>query len=150
MYNFLAVTLSAALKKKNAFVLSLCHFIRYEGGVLNSVSILHKIGFILCIQSFLKVHAQDLRFFFNIGIVARSLHIPYTKMLVYNSDNCNTMKGKNNSLLTRLQSVQPALVDMGCICHLVNLATGSGVKQLPVSPDDLLVDIFYHFHHRWV
>jgi hypothetical protein len=31
---------------------------------------------------------------------------------------------------------------MGCVCHLAALCA---LKKLPVSIDDLLIDIFYHF-----
>ena len=67
----------------------------------------------------------------------------------YNSDNCSVMKGSKNSVLSRLLGKQPRLINMGCICHLANLATAAGVKKIPYPIDELLVDIFYHFHHRY-
>ena len=76
-----------------------------------------------------------------------SHNIPWVNLLAYNSDNCSVMKGSKNSVLSRLLDKQPKLVNMGCICHLANLATGAGVKKIPHPIDDLLVDIFYHFHH---
>ncbi len=36
---------------------------------------------------------------------------------------------------------------MHCICHLVNLCVNSAVKVLPFKVYEVLVDIYYHFHH---
>lgn len=58
------------------------------------------------------------------------------------------MKGTNNSVLSRIKAVQPDVFDVGCICHLLNLCCGSVVKQLPISVDDLLIGIYFHFNKR--
>lgn len=58
------------------------------------------------------------------------------------------MKGTNNSVLSRIKAVQPDVFDVGCICHLLNLCCGSAVKQLPISVDDLLIGIYFHFNKR--
>ena len=65
----------------------------------------------------------------------------------FNSDNCGVMKGKKNSVLSRIKEKQPAVFDMGCITHLANLCCVAGVKALPLPINDFLVDIYYHFHH---
>lgn len=54
---------------------------------------------------------------------------------------------KNNSVVSRPKQVQPALIDLGCICHLESLCTVAAVKSLPINVEDLLIDIFYHFHY---
>ena len=51
------------------------------------------------------------------------------------------------SCIAKLRSVQLKIVDVNCICHLVNLCVKSAVKRLPVKVDDLLVDIYYHFRN---
>ena len=33
------------------------------------------------------------------------------------------------------------------MCHLAALCAAAALKKLPVSIDDLLIDIFYHFKH---
>ena len=41
---------------------------------------------------------------------------------------------------------------LGCLCHLANLCATSALKTLPVSVDNLLIDVFYHFKYsakRW-
>ena len=47
---------------------------------------------------------------------------------------------------------QPKLFSLGCLCHLGALCAAAARKMLPVSLDNLLIDIFYHFKHsskRW-
>ena len=73
--------------------------------------------------------------------------IPWTNLVAFASDNCSVMKGRNNSVLTRIKAVQPNVLDIGCICHLANLCAAQGVKQLPLPVDELLVDVHFHFSH---
>lgn len=77
----------------------------------------------------------------------RKFDISRTNVVAFTSDNCNVMKGTNNSVLSRIKAVQPDVFDVGCICHLLNLCCGSAVKQLPISVD-LLIGIFFHFNKR--
>ena len=65
----------------------------------------------------------------------------------FSSDNCSVMKGRHNSVLTRIRAVQPHVLDIGCIGHLANLCHQQGVKQLPRPVDEMLIDVFYHFNH---
>ena len=78
-----------------------------------------------------------------------SLHkIPWENVIGFMSDNCSVMKGRNNSVVSRIRDKQPNLIDIGCICHLANLCCVAGVKELPVPIDEIVVDIFYHFQNR--
>ncbi|XP_060074370.1 zinc finger protein 862-like [Ylistrum balloti] len=63
------------------------------------------------------------------------------------SDNCSVMTGRHNSVISRIREVQPDIFDLGCVCHLANLCTVAAVKTIPLPVEDLLIDIFYHFHH---
>ena len=38
------------------------------------------------------------------------------------------------------------MLDLGCICHLENLAVKSAMKSLPININSLLVDINTHFY----
>lgn len=81
-----------------------------------------------------------------------SRNIPWSNMIGYASDTCNVMVGKHNSVLSRLLQKQPKLFSLGCLCHLGALCAAAALKMLPVSLDDLLIDIFYHFKYsskRW-
>ena len=81
-----------------------------------------------------------------------SCKIPWRNMIGYASDTASVMVGRNNSVLSRLLNKQPKLFSLGCLCHLGALCAAASLKKLPVSLDDLLIDIFYHFKHsskRW-
>ena len=57
--------------------------------------------------------------------------------MAFISDNCNTMVGKRNSVVTKIKENNSAVFDVGCVCHLANLWQ----ESRPV--EDLLVDVFY-------
>ena len=56
--------------------------------------------------------------------------IPWGNVIAFSCDNCSVMKGRHNSVLTRIRAVQPHVLDIECICHLANLCCQQGVKQL--------------------
>ncbi|XP_059367570.1 uncharacterized protein LOC132106005 [Carassius carassius] len=55
------------------------------------------------------------------------------------------IKGHHNSVISRLKTTQPHVQDLGCICHLVQLATGCGIRAAQVPLEDILVGIYTHF-----
>ncbi|XP_033744260.1 zinc finger BED domain-containing protein 5-like [Pecten maximus] len=73
--------------------------------------------------------------------------IPWKNCISFMSDNCSVMTGRNNSVISRIREVQPDIFDLGCICHLANLCTVAAVKSLPLPVEDLLIYVYYHFHH---
>lgn len=70
--------------------------------------------------------------------------------MAFNSDNCSAMKGQRNGLIAKIRTKVPNVIDIGCVCHLANLAVGSALKTMPMSVDDLLSDINTHFSNRYV
>ena len=72
--------------------------------------------------------------------------IPYSHLLAFNSDTCNTMKGQRKGVASHLLKQQPNIIDFCCICHLENLAIKAAMKTLPTSIDDFLVEIHNHFY----
>lgn len=81
-----------------------------------------------------------------------SRDIPWKNVVGYASDTANVMVGKRNSVLSRILKKQPKVFSLGCVCHLAALCASATLKKLPVSVDELLIDIFYHFKHsaeRW-
>ncbi|KAL6476210.1 hypothetical protein MHYP_G00147090 [Metynnis hypsauchen] len=75
----------------------------------------------------------------------RKRGIPWENLIAFNSDNASVMKGRHNSVISRLKTSQPHVQDLGCICHLVQLATGCGIKAAQVPVEDILVGIYTHF-----
>ena len=71
--------------------------------------------------------------------------IPFSNLMSFTSDTCNVMKGKKNGVIAKLRTLQPRIIDIDCVCHLVSLCVKTATKQLPLKVDELLVDIYYHF-----
>ena len=59
------------------------------------------------------------------------------------TDNANVMIGTTNGVMGYLIEQQPELINIGCPCHLVNLAAEKGAKTLSVSID-LLISIWFY------
>ena len=76
-----------------------------------------------------------------------SRNIPWRNVLGYASDTASVMVGVRNSVLSRIQQKQPNVFSLGCLCHLAALCAVAALKKLPVSLDELLIDIYYHFKH---
>ena len=79
----------------------------------------------------------------------RSRNIPWGNCIGFASDNASVMVGQHNSVLSRVRAHSDAVYDMGCICHLVNLVVQAGMKAFPFPVEDMLVDTYFHFHHRY-
>ena len=71
----------------------------------------------------------------------------FDKAMAFMSDTTNVMKGARSGVQKLISTENPALYDVGCICHLADLSIKAGMKALPVNIDQLFVDIFYHFCH---
>ena len=59
--------------------------------------------------------------------------------------NCNVMIGKNNSVLSWVKAQAPYIYSVGCPSHLVNICAKTAAKELSLSPEELLIDIYYYF-----
>ena len=71
--------------------------------------------------------------------------IPWSNLIAFSSDNCSVMRGRHNSVLSRIKNVQPDVLDIGSICHLANLCCVHAVKQLPLPVEELLIDVYFNF-----
>ena len=69
-----------------------------------------------------------------------------SSLVAFASDTCSVMKGVRNGVSAKIRQEQPKILDIHCICH-VSLCVKSAVKALPVKVDEILVDIYYHFHN---
>ncbi|XP_061784362.1 uncharacterized protein [Nerophis lumbriciformis] len=83
--------------------------------------------------------------FESLNTVLSDRQVDWRNVVAFNSDNASVMKGMHNSVVSRIKDMQPSLIDMGCICHLVQLATGCGIKALRQPIEDILSSIYAHF-----
>lgn len=82
---------------------------------------------------------------YNIATVESFLNTPWKNVIGFALDSASVTVGKRNSVLSCEISKQPDVSSMGCVCPLAALCATAALKKLPVSIDDLLVDIYYHF-----
>ncbi|XP_048861340.1 uncharacterized protein LOC125728385 [Brienomyrus brachyistius] len=68
----------------------------------------------------------------------------FLEMPTCNVGNAENLYGKLSEAL-RLKTSQPHIQDLGCICHLVQLAIGCGIRAAQVPVEDILVGIYTHF-----
>lgn len=78
------------------------------------------------------------------------MEISWSRVIAFNSDNCSVMKGHRNGVIAKIRAVNPKVIDVGCICHMANLAVGKAMKKSLFNLDDLVSDVFNHFSSRWV
>ena len=79
--------------------------------------------------------------------VIEHYQLSFSNTLSFVSDTCNVMKGTRGGVIAYLRGEQPKIIDINCVCHLLNLCIKNAMKTLPLKVEDLLVDIYYHFHH---
>ena len=65
------------------------------------------------------------------------------------------MKGARGGVIAKLRTLQPKIVDVNCICHLVNLCIKSAVKILPLQEFAMFCCVEYkcilkHCETRWL
>ena len=58
--------------------------------------------------------------------------------------------GKKQLVVSRIREKEPSVFDFGCVCHLANLCAVAGVKALALPMEDLLVEVYFNFYHRYI
>ncbi|XP_067951926.1 zinc finger protein 862-like [Watersipora subatra] len=83
--------------------------------------------------------------FMHVSVNFSNLKIPWEKVIAFNSDNCSVMKGHRNGVIAKMRAVNPQIVDVGCICHMANLAVGKSLNEALFNVDELICDMVSHF-----
>ena len=84
--------------------------------------------------------------FASIKSTLEKYNLPFSNLLCFTSDTCNTMKGARDGVISKLRVEQFKIEFVYCICHLVNLYVKAATKTMSLKIDEFLVDIYYHFH----
>ena len=64
--------------------------------------------------------------------------VPLRNIVGYASDGASVMMGCNNSFRTRLESVNPNIFVMKCICHSAHLAASNACTKLPRQAEEFI------------
>ena len=81
--------------------------------------------------------------FHHIDEALTKRNIPWSNVVGFESDTCNVMIGRHNSVYSRVKQKQSKVFSIGCVCHLASLCLAAGIKALPL--DDFFVDLYYFF-----
>ena len=69
----------------------------------------------------------------------------FSRRLAFKSNTTNVMKGTRSGVQKLIRDGCSDVFDVGCICHLADLAITTGMQTLPVDIDHLFVDFFTTF-----
>lgn len=72
--------------------------------------------------------------------------IPIQNWVGFCSDTTNVMMGKNHSVASLIKEKFPKVMIVKCSCHSIHLAASYACKKLPNSLEDLVRNIYNHFH----
>ena len=73
--------------------------------------------------------------------------LDFSRCLAFKSNTTNVMKGTRSGIHKLIRDECSDVFDVGCICHLVDLAIKAGMQPLPADIDHLFVDDFFYFFH---
>ena len=71
--------------------------------------------------------------------------IPWSNCLSLGCDNANVMTGSKKGVVAFCKEKNPEIFLSGCTLHLVHIGAEKGADVLPVSPSDLLSEIYHYF-----
>lgn len=80
----------------------------------------------------------------------RERGVPWHNLIAFNSDNASVMKGRHNSVISRLETSRPGpwLPQPPGPGDLVQLAAGCGIRAAQVPGEDIQVGMYTHFDKR--
>ena len=67
--------------------------------------------------------------------------------IIYRTPNNRAQPELWTEIVNACPIKQPKLFSLNCLCHLAALCAAAALKKLPVSVDEFLINIFYHFKH---
>ena len=70
--------------------------------------------------------------------------IPWKNCICFSCDNASVMTGIREGVAAYVKRQNPDVFVLGCICHRLHLAAEKGAANLPFTPVDVLVKIFYY------
>ena len=74
--------------------------------------------------------------------------LDFSNCLSSMSDTTNVMKGAQFGVQKLIKNECTHVLDVGCFCHLADLAVKAGMQTLPFDIDKLFVDVIFFFLHN--
>ncbi|XP_046841016.1 uncharacterized protein LOC124435111 [Xenia sp. Carnegie-2017] len=63
------------------------------------------------------------------------------------TDGCNTMCGRNNSVITKFRELCPNIIHIRCICHSIQLCSSHALKVMPRNVELMVSETYNWFSH---
>ena len=63
------------------------------------------------------------------------------------TDGCNTMCGRNNSVITKFRELCPNIIHIRCICHSIQLCSSHALKVMPRNVEFMVSETYNWFSH---
>lgn len=70
--------------------------------------------------------------------------IPWKNVICFSADNAAVMMGIHQGVAAYIKKQNPNVFILGCPCHLLHLAAEKGAAELPFTPVDMLISIYYY------
>jgi len=70
--------------------------------------------------------------------------IPWKNCIAFSSDNASVITGRFKGCITYLKKLQPSVAFVGCPCHLIHIGPDKAARMLPLSVEDLLIDLYHY------
>ncbi|XP_067682730.1 E3 SUMO-protein ligase KIAA1586-like [Haliotis asinina] len=112
------------------------------------------------VQEFLECQAEDAEIpngtadsiVKNVKDYLHETDLDQNKMTCFASDGPAVMTGKRNDVVAQLKRDNPALIDVHCVNHRLQLAVSSAFKSVTEieSVDEMLMGLFKYYHYSTV
>ena len=73
--------------------------------------------------------------------------VPLSNIVGYASDGANVMMGNNNSFRSRIESENPHVFVISCICHSAHFIASYACATLPRQAKEFVRDVYSYFNH---
>ena len=91
-----------------------------------------------------KENSTGKNIFNLIDDVLKRSGIPWKNLMCFGADNAAVMMGIHSGVAAFVRKANPEVFVLGCPCHLLHLAAEKGAGELPVSPGEILIAIYYY------
>lgn len=76
-----------------------------------------------------------------------NLNLDIKNILGFAADTTNVIFGKNNSVVSKIKSINPHCIFVKCVCHSSALAVSYACRTLPRSLDQIVKETYSYFSH---
>ena len=73
----------------------------------------------------------------------QSYDVPWKNAICFSPDNAAVMIGVKKGVAAYIRQKQPKIFVLGCVCHLLNIASEKASSKLGFPLDQLIIDIYY-------